>query len=170
MFEKLKYQWKTYGFFNPDLNIDVSRNQFLQILSGDIINPHMLVDPIRVKDYSFMLVGVPVNSSLNAWAGKKWGPSGYENAHLYSDWYAKVSCGQDSHLVFPKQNLVFYFDPRSDYSRAKKFDSVKDLETSLFEGHPTTSPEIHLKVLVSNLEAVEVSKYMRDFKRRFTLE
>lgn len=170
MFEKWKYKKATRGFFNPDLNIDVSRNQFLQILSGDIINPNMLVDPIRARDYSFMLVGVPVTSSLNSWAGKKWGLLGYKNAQLSSDWYAKFSCSQDAYLVFPKQNLVFSFDPRSDYSRAKKFDSAKDLETSLFGSHLTTSPEVDLKVLVSNLGAGEVLKYMRDYKRRFMFE
>lgn len=170
MFEKWKYRRQTRGFFNPDLNIDVSQKQFLQILSGDIINPYKLLDPKREKDYSFMLLGVPVNSSLNSWAGKKWGPSGYENAHLYSEWYAKISGSQDTHVVFPKQNLVFYFDPHSDFSRGKKFSSVKDLETALIEGHPTTSPERDLKVLISNLGADEVMRYMRDFKRRFTLE
>ncbi|MEI7718524.1 MAG: hypothetical protein WCI72_01550 [archaeon] len=169
-FARREYRKKTAGFFNPDLNIDVSREQFLQILSGDIVNPNVLADPKRGRDYSFMLVGVPLNSPLNSLAGKKWGSSGYENAHLNSEWYAKVSCSQDAYIVFSKQNLVFYFDPRSDYSRGKKFDSVGDLENSLFDGHPTTSPEIYLKVLVSNLWAGEVLKYMRDFKRRFTLE
>jgi len=167
MFEKWKYRRETRGFFNPDLNIDVSRNQLLQILSGDIVNPYRLSDPKKQVDYSFMLLGVQEQSPLNSWAGKKWSSSGYENAHLYSEWYAKISCSKDSHVVFPKQNLVFYFDPRSNYSWGKKFDSITDLETALIEGHPAISPERDLKVLVSNLGSDEVLKYMRDFKRRF---
>lgn len=168
MFEKWKYRRATRGFFNPDLNIDVSRNQFLQILSGDIINPYRLIDPKKTVDYSFMLLGVPEQSPLNSWAGQTWGSSGYENAHLYSDWYAKISCGSDSHVVFPKQKWVFYFDPRSNYSRGKKFDSVRDLEIALSEGSSIIGLDRDLKVLVSDIRSGEVLKYMRDFKRRFT--
>jgi len=170
MFEKYKYRKKTKGYFNPESNIDVSREQFLQILSGDIINPHMFHSSKNRSDYSFMIIGVSEDSSLKSLAGEVWGKKWYENVQRSSDWYAKISCKHDAHLVFHKENLVFYFDPISNYIRGKKFDSKHDLETSLFDGHPSASPEKDLRFLISTLDRDYVLRCMQDYKRRFTLK
>ena len=122
MFEKIKYKIKTKGYFNPELNagkprVDISREDFLQILSGDIVNPDRLISPKMQTDYSFMLVGTPIGAPLNSWAGQKWGVDSFDNVQLYSDWYAKIYCeNNDSYVVFPNQSLFFHFDPRSEYN------------------------------------------------------
>jgi len=133
------------------------------------VNPDRLISPKMQTDYSFMLVGTPIGAPLNSWAGQKWGVDSFDNVQLYSDWYAKIYCEKnDSYVVFPNQSLFFHFDPRSEYNCGKNFDSANELERTLFEGKSITLLDRDLKILISDLSADEVLKYMRDYKRRFT--
>lgn len=166
MFEKLRYKYKTKGYFNPNSKDGVSREQLLQILKGEFINLDRL-EGINSRDYSFMMVGVPLNSPPNSWNGQSWGVDGYENAQIHSDWYAKISCKTDSNIVFPKQNLVFGFNPCSKYSYGKSYKSLDELGFVLFGGKPSIGIDRDLKIVVSNVGADEVLKYIRDYKSLF---
>ena len=171
MFEQLRYKRATRNYFHPTLKdgkprLDVSQGDMLKILSGDIVNPNKFAS-VKNKDYSFMIVGTPICGPLNSWAGREWGIDTFANAQLYSDWYAKICCENDSYVVFPKQSLFFHFDPRSEYHRGENFNSARKLELTLFDKKPLIYPGVDLRVLISNLSAGEVLGYMRDFKRRF---
>lgn len=170
MFEKLKYRWKTDGFFNPNLNIDVSRDQFLQVLRGEVVNPNMLTSVKYGEDHHFMVVGVPEGSALNSWAGKNWGQYGYEKAHERVSWYARVSCEEESKLVFPSKNLYFKFDSHSKKSEKKAYPSSADLEFVLFKSDSERHIDNGLKVLVSDLAEEEVLGFMRDYRSLFSAE
>ena len=167
MFKELKYQWRTKDLFNPRSNVNVSQDQFLQILRGEVINPNMLPFSRRDGDYPFMVVGVPEDNLLNSWAGKEFGLEGYKKAHDRVSWYARVSCEGESRVVFPSRNLFFNFDFHTKKSEKKSYLTKHDLNFVLF-GSDSHHVDKSLKVLVSDLPEEKVLKYVGDYESLFS--
>lgn len=119
MFEKLKYTRATKGFFNPDLEISVDRNSFMQIIQGKVINPRRLENPKTNVDYGYFLVSVPYRCSLNSWAGQKWGPNNFEIAEERSNFYGLLSCEGESSIIIPSKKEIIRFNPKSSTNLGK---------------------------------------------------
>lgn len=162
MFEKLKYRLKARNYFNPQKSLDVSMEDFLKILNGQVVNPIRLEDPGTRCGYCFMVVGVDEKSPLNSWAGRDWGANGYELAHENAKWYGKFNSEGMSRIIIPQKRVSVDFNQYLKSRQGKIYIETFDIAPWRTGGFMQADKDLfNRKTLVSHLSARDISQAIR---------
>lgn len=165
MLNKILYKIKTRNYFDPTDSTEVFEGDFIKILRGKVFNPHH-----SNADYNYMVVGVSENCPLNNWAGRRWGPNGYDHAHECSLWYGKFCCESSSRIIIPGK-LDIRFNPNSKLLLGKSYLENFSGQPWIGGGFMQVDKDIFTRTLVSDLTVEQVldlftKVYGRDISRR----
>ena len=142
----------TSNYFNPFLSPNVSGDDLLKILRGEIGVPNA---PIK---YPFVVIGTTKDSPLvKSFTNNDLGFGGYVRIHDESLWYGKICPGSTSEIVIPCQSRAIEFNPNA-VSSFDRFNQRRfNVEPYNSGGIMSVPRDMGLKTLVSFVSEKELS-------------
>lgn len=103
MFDKIRYQIKTYNYFEPYDETTVDSDDLLKILRGKVRNPHTLENPKSTTDYGYFVICNVGIGKLQGTKERKFECSMIEDIFYKSQWFGQFECDSGSSIVIPNK-------------------------------------------------------------------
>lgn len=124
MIDKLRYQIQTRRHFEPHKQNQVSKDDLVKILKGEVRNPHKMKRPNSTTDYGYFIICNIDLDNLQEEKERKVEGGMIDNLFYKSQWFGQFKVESKSSIVIPNEIEINFRPKRGLALVGERKDSV----------------------------------------------